>query len=238
MRSACRRGHYRVSEAGRGAVLRGEPVRERGTRPVRERGKLGCGWHSRQSGETSMRISIRGVALAATALAMTAVPGFCQDAKPKSAPAASAFPEGKPVEMVTLFGAASASTATARVLADGMAKVLGVPVPIVDKPGAGGATGYVYLSTQKPDGHSVVWSSNSISTSPWIPSERPSWSGNSSWAWWAVPASTTSTCADGAGRRGWSRVDPPREAGSATCRAPPELRASPWGETETRRSPG
>lgn len=115
-----------------------------------------------------MRISLRGVALAATALALMAAPGFCQDepaksAKPKTA-AATAFPEGKPIEMVTLFGAASASTATARVLADGMGKVLGVPVPIVDKPGAGGATGYVYLSTQKPDGHSVVWSSNSIST--------------------------------------------------------------------------
>jgi tripartite-type tricarboxylate transporter receptor subunit TctC len=45
-----------------------------------------------------------------------------------------------------------------------MAKVLGVPVPILDKPGAGGAVGYMYLSQQKPDGHSIVWSSNSIST--------------------------------------------------------------------------
>ncbi len=66
--------------------------------------------------------------------------------------------------MVTLFGAQSASTATARVLADGMAKVLGTPIPIVDKPGAGGAIGYMYLSQQKPDGYSTVWSSNSIST--------------------------------------------------------------------------
>jgi tripartite-type tricarboxylate transporter receptor subunit TctC len=66
--------------------------------------------------------------------------------------------------MTALFGAASASTQTARVLADGMAKTLGVPVPILDKPGAGGAVGYMYLSQQKPDGHSVVWSSNSIST--------------------------------------------------------------------------
>jgi tripartite-type tricarboxylate transporter receptor subunit TctC len=66
--------------------------------------------------------------------------------------------------MTTLFGAASASTQTARVLADGMAKVLGVPVPILDKPGAGGAVGYMYLSQQKADGHSIIWSSNSIST--------------------------------------------------------------------------
>jgi tripartite-type tricarboxylate transporter receptor subunit TctC len=74
------------------------------------------------------------------------------------------FPDGKPIEMTTLFGAASASTQTARILADGMAKVLGVPVPIIDKPGAGGAIGYTYLSQQKPDGHAIVWSSNSIST--------------------------------------------------------------------------
>ena len=78
--------------------------------------------------------------------------------------AAQGFPDGKPIEMTTLFGAASASTQTARILADGMAKVLGVPVPIIDKPGAGGAIGYTYISQQKPDGYSIVWSSNSIST--------------------------------------------------------------------------
>ena len=74
------------------------------------------------------------------------------------------IPTASPIEMTALFGAASASTQTARVLADGMAKILGVPVPIVDKPGAGGAVGYTYLSQQKPDGYSIVWSSNSIST--------------------------------------------------------------------------
>jgi putative tricarboxylic transport membrane protein len=114
-----------------------------------------------------MRISIRRVALAGAALALMAMPGLSQDAdKPKAKPTASAasFPAGKPIEMTALFGAASASTQTARVLADGMAKVLGAPVPILDKPGAGGAVGYMYLSQQKPDGHSVVWSSNSIST--------------------------------------------------------------------------
>jgi tripartite-type tricarboxylate transporter receptor subunit TctC len=78
--------------------------------------------------------------------------------------AAQGYPDGKPIEMTTLFGAASASTQTARILADGMAKVLGTPVPIIDKPGAGGAIGYTYVSQQKPDGHSIVWSSNSIST--------------------------------------------------------------------------
>jgi tripartite-type tricarboxylate transporter receptor subunit TctC len=105
-----------------------------------------------------MRRSVQRVGLAGAALLLMAVPGLAQDKK------APAFPDGRPVEMTALFGAASASTQTARVLADGMAKVIGVPVPILDKPGAGGAVGYMYLSQQKPDGHSVVWSSNSIST--------------------------------------------------------------------------
>jgi tripartite-type tricarboxylate transporter receptor subunit TctC len=113
-----------------------------------------------------MRFSIRRIALAGAALALMATPGFSQDAdKSKAKPGASAaYPAGKPIEMTALFGAASASTQTARVLAEGMQKVLGTPVPIVDKPGAGGAVGYMYLSQQKPDGHSIVWSSNSIST--------------------------------------------------------------------------
>jgi len=110
-----------------------------------------------------MRISTRRVALAAAALALMAMPGLAQQQAPKAKPAVQ-FPAGKPVEMTALFGAASASTQTARVLADGMAKVLGAPVPIIDKPGAGGAIGYMYVSQQKPDGYSIVWSSNSIST--------------------------------------------------------------------------
>jgi tripartite-type tricarboxylate transporter receptor subunit TctC len=96
----------------------------------------------------------RRLVLAAAAIAALAAPALAQ----------GKYPDGKPIEMTALFGAASASTQTARVLADGMAKILGVPVPILDKPGAGGAVGYTYLSQQKPDGYSLVWSSNSIST--------------------------------------------------------------------------
>ncbi len=96
----------------------------------------------------------RRLVLAAAAIAALAAPALAQ----------GKYPDGKPIEMTALFGAASASTQTARVLADGMSKILGVPVPILDKPGAGGAVGYTYLSQQKPDGYSVVWSSNSIST--------------------------------------------------------------------------
>jgi tripartite-type tricarboxylate transporter receptor subunit TctC len=77
---------------------------------------------------------------------------------------AQSFPDGKPVEMTVMFGAGSASDVTARHLAEGMAKALGVPVAVVNRTGAGGAIGYVHVSQQKPDGHAIVWNSNSIST--------------------------------------------------------------------------
>jgi tripartite-type tricarboxylate transporter receptor subunit TctC len=35
---------------------------------------------------------------------------------------------------------------------------------VVNRPGAGGAIGYKYVASQKPDGYSLVWNSNSIST--------------------------------------------------------------------------
>jgi len=77
---------------------------------------------------------------------------------------AQQFPNGKPVEMTVMFGAGSAADVTARYLADGMAKTLNVPVPVVNRTGGGGAIGYSHVKQQKPDGHSIIWNSNSISS--------------------------------------------------------------------------
>ncbi len=77
---------------------------------------------------------------------------------------AQQFPDGKPIEMTVMFGAGSAADVTARHLADGMAKALGAPVPVVNRTGGGGAAGYTHVSQQKPDGYSIIWNSNSIST--------------------------------------------------------------------------
>ncbi len=77
---------------------------------------------------------------------------------------AQPFPGGKPVEMTVMFGAGSAADVTARYLADGMSKALGVPVPVVNRTGGGGAIGYSHVQQQRPDGHSIIWNSNSIST--------------------------------------------------------------------------
>ena len=78
---------------------------------------------------------------------------------------AQQFRDRKPIEMTVMFGAGSAADITARQLADGMAKHLGAPVVVVNRTGAGGALGYVHVAQQRPDGYSMVWNSNSISTS-------------------------------------------------------------------------
>ncbi len=77
---------------------------------------------------------------------------------------AQQFPGGKPVEMTVMFGAGSAADVTARELAKGMEKALGVPVPVVNRTGGGGAIGYTHVQQQKPDGYSIIWNSNSVST--------------------------------------------------------------------------
>jgi tripartite-type tricarboxylate transporter receptor subunit TctC len=72
--------------------------------------------------------------------------------------------KGVSVELTVLFPAGSSADVTARLLADGMAKHLGANMVVVNRPGAGGAIGYKHVASQKPDGHSLVWNSNSIST--------------------------------------------------------------------------
>lgn len=73
------------------------------------------------------------------------------------------FP-AKPVEMTVLFGAGSGADLLARKLAEIAGKDLGQPILVVNRTGAGGAIGYNYLRGQSPDGYSLVWNSNSIST--------------------------------------------------------------------------
>jgi len=45
-----------------------------------------------------------------------------------------------------------------------MSKQLGQTVVVFNRPGAGGAIGYKHVAGQKADGYSLVWNSNSIST--------------------------------------------------------------------------
>ncbi|HEV3009751.1 MAG TPA: tripartite tricarboxylate transporter substrate binding protein [Burkholderiales bacterium] len=86
---------------------------------------------------------------------------FCSCVNAQEAP----FPQRGPLEITVLFPAGSSADVTARMLADGMTRYLGQRVLVVNRPGAGGAIGYKHVAAQKPDGYSLVWNSNSISTS-------------------------------------------------------------------------
>jgi tripartite-type tricarboxylate transporter receptor subunit TctC len=99
--------------------------------------------------------------IAGVAFLMMGVAAFAQQ-QPSSS--ARPYPAGRAIEMTVMFGAGSAADVTARYLADGMSKILNVPVPVVNRTGGGGAIGYNHLKQQKPDGHSIIWNSNSIST--------------------------------------------------------------------------
>jgi len=74
------------------------------------------------------------------------------------------YPHKGPIEITVLFPAGSSADVTARLLGEGIAKQLGANVVVVNRPGAGGAIGYKHVASQKPDGYSLVWNSNSIST--------------------------------------------------------------------------
>ena len=80
-----------------------------------------------------------------------------------AAPESPRFPQS-PIEITVLFPAGSSADVTARLLADGMSKHLGTSVIVINRAGAGGAIGYRHVAGQKPDGYSLVWNSNSVST--------------------------------------------------------------------------
>lgn len=78
-----------------------------------------------------------------------------------SGTAKAEYPE-KPVEMTVLFG--GTANTIAQLLSELMSEELGQPVVPVARNGGGGAVGYTYLQSAAPDGYSIVWNSNSIST--------------------------------------------------------------------------
>jgi tripartite-type tricarboxylate transporter receptor subunit TctC len=94
-------------------------------------------------------------ATTALLLASLALPALAQEPP---------YPQRGNIEITVLFPAGTSADVTARLLAEGMSKQLGQTVLVVNRPGAGGAIGYKYVASQKPDGYSLVWNSNSIST--------------------------------------------------------------------------
>src|SRR6516225_231122 len=70
----------------------------------------------------------------------------------------------RPIRVVSPFPPGSASDTTGRVVIDQMSQLLGRPMVIESRPGAGGRLGFAEVAKAEPDGHTLVTSSSSMAT--------------------------------------------------------------------------
>lgn len=91
-----------------------------------------------------------------------ALMGFCFVANADNYPT-------REVSLIVPYGPGGATDIASRLLAEEMAKHLGVPVIIENKPGAGGMLGVGYIARQKPDGYKIgVMPTSSTALAPYI----------------------------------------------------------------------
>ncbi len=81
-----------------------------------------------------------------------------QQAKPTAAPAAQeTFPEkGKTITIIVPVAAGGSMDVSSRIYAAELEKLLGVPVQVVNKPGAGQQVAMTELHSSKPDGYTIA----------------------------------------------------------------------------------
>jgi tripartite-type tricarboxylate transporter receptor subunit TctC len=70
----------------------------------------------------------------------------------------------RPIRVVSPFPAGSASDTTARVVLDQLSQVLGQPMVVESRAGAGGTMGFADVAKADPDGYTLVTSSTSLAT--------------------------------------------------------------------------
>lgn len=88
-------------------------------------------------------------------------------------PALAAWPE-KPIRIVVTFAAGGASDIVARAISEPMAKALGQPVIVDNKPGAGGTIGGTEVVRAAPDGYTLMLSNSTpLSIGPWTVPKPP-----------------------------------------------------------------
>ncbi len=78
------------------------------------------------------------------------------------------FPS-RPITLVNVFGAGSASDTLCRIIADKLSPALGQPILVEDRPGADGALAAQYVHHQPADGYTLLMATNSpLSADPFI----------------------------------------------------------------------
>jgi tripartite-type tricarboxylate transporter receptor subunit TctC len=81
--------------------------------------------------------------------------------------AASAYAQDwptRPIRVISPYPAGSASDTVSRVVLDRVSQLLGQPMVIEAKPGAGGIVGFADVAKADPDGYTIVTSSTSMGT--------------------------------------------------------------------------
>jgi tripartite-type tricarboxylate transporter receptor subunit TctC len=92
----------------------------------------------------------------------SALPLQAQTPTPASAPA---YPT-RPLTMVVPFAPGGIADITGRPLAQAMSRILGQPIVIENRPGAGGGVGMVHVTRQRADGYTILMALSSILTIP------------------------------------------------------------------------
>ncbi len=99
--------------------------------------------------DTSKRSLLKAAAVAAVAM-LVAQPAQAQD-----------FPS-RTITLIVPFAAGGVTDLTARIYANALSEVLGQPVVVDNKPGAGGTTGGALVAEAAPDGYTLLWSGSSL----------------------------------------------------------------------------
>ena len=108
----------------------------------------------------------------ATCLALTLLCGFSLNSEAQTTTSAANWPN-KPVKFIVPFAAGGANDLLARAAAEGASKVLGQPVLIDNKPGAGGTLGTMLGIKSAPDGYTFLISAAGVISNTMIKKSAP-----------------------------------------------------------------